>query len=72
VGGALKRRKILALSSAEKVEVMEIQEINLEVVDSKLCSNLCDGMGDCRFSYSPARGKSGGLLFMWNGEGLIL
>lgn len=61
LGGVIEKRKIREFVKAEALELLAIQETKLEVVDDFLCSQLW-GNNEFNWSFSLARGRSGGLL----------
>jgi exonuclease III len=65
LGGRIKKRKVRELIGRNMVDVLAIQETKLEVVDKKLVTRLW-GCEEVDWRFSSSRGRSGGVLIMWN------
>lgn len=69
LGAVIKTRKIRELVKVEGLEFLGIQETKVGVVDSFLCTQLW-GSSECNWSFYPTRGRSGGLLSIWDSNTL--
>lgn len=58
LGVGIKKKKICALTQAESLDFLAIQETKLEKIDTSLCESLW-GDGECGWNYQSATGKEG-------------